>query len=419
MKRSILATVFLLTTFYLLLSAAPAGASAADDLRKAIEEKAKGLLEINNQIQATQKQIEQTQSQQKSLSKEIKTIDYGINQLNLGIKSSQINIEKLGLELQEVQLDINQINASVGTKKLALIILMRELYEKDGEGSLMMLLKNRSLAESVLENESIASLNNGISTEVTNLKELGQQLDGKFQTTSSKKKKIEVENSTLKNRKNIVADQKTERQQLLTQTKSQEKVYALVLDDLSKKQADISAEIEKIEKELRASIDPSLLPIPRPGVLAMPAAGVMTQDYGATAFAKYGYKGQFHNGVDIGAPIGSEVWSAEDGTVVAIGDQDQLCYRGAYGKFIVVQHDNNLTTLYAHLSRFGSVDGQLIKKGDIVKRGQLIGYVGRTGYATGPHLHFTVYAAQTFYMGASRVCGSMPFGGDLNPRNYL
>ncbi|MEK7566353.1 MAG: M23 family metallopeptidase, partial [Patescibacteria group bacterium] len=95
------------------------------------------------------------------------------------------------------------------------------------------------------------------------------------------------------------------------------------------------------------------------------------------------------------------------------GNQDKYCYRGAYGKFVVVEHENNLTTLYAHFSLITATQGKEVRRGD------LIGYVGRTGYATGPHLHFTVFASQTFRMGPSLMCGPMPFGGDINPTNYL
>jgi murein DD-endopeptidase MepM/ murein hydrolase activator NlpD len=139
----------------------------------------------------------------------------------------------------------------------------------------------------------------------------------------------------------------------------------------------------------------------------------MTQGYGATAFAKNGYQGHWHNGVDLAASIGTPVLAAEDGEVVATGNQDAYCYRGAYGKFIVIKHNDNLVTLYGHLSK------QIVVKGDVVKRGQVIGYSGMTGYATGPHLHFTVFAGPTFYMGPSKVCGPMPYGGDLNPLSYL
>ena len=139
----------------------------------------------------------------------------------------------------------------------------------------------------------------------------------------------------------------------------------------------------------------------------------MTQGYGATDFAKNGYQGHWHNGVDLAAAIGTPVLAAEDGTIMAAGNQDLYCRKGAYGRFIAINHTDNLTTLYGHLSRI------LVAKGDIVKRGQVIGYSGQTGYATGPHLHFTVYAQATFYMGISKACGPMPYGGDLNPIGYL
>lgn len=403
--------MLLASRFYTLDSRALA--ATPEELRQAIEEKAQRLQEVNEQIQATQKQLNTVQQQKSSLQKELKSIDYSINQLNLGIKSSQINVEKLNLELQEVQNDINEIRSSVSNKRLAIIKLLRALYENDRGGLLVSLLKNQSLAAGLLESESIANLNSGLSIELENLKSLNQQLDQKFQITSDKKGRVETENKNLKNRREIVGEQKSERQNLLSQTKNTEKAFASLMDNLEKRQAEISAEVEAIEKELRSKIDPSLLPIPRPGVLSWPLTGILSQGYGNTEFAKNGYRGKFHNGIDIAAPLGTEIAAAENGKVVATGDQDQYCRRGAYGKFIVIEHENNLTTLYAHLSRI------VVQKGDVVSRGQLIGYVGRTGYATGPHLHLTVYASPTFYMGASRTCGTMPLGGYLNPIDYL
>ena len=186
-------------------------------------------------------------------------------------------------------------------------------------------------------------------------------------------------------------------------------------EDDQKRQQEIADEIESIDAELRSKIDLSLLPVAKPGILGLPVEGVamITQRYGATDFAKSAYRGKLHNGIDFRAVVGSPIIAAEAGIVVGVGDQDAYCYRGAYGKYIAINHGNNLTTLYAHLSR------QVVKKGQKVERGELVGYSGRTGYATGPHLHFTVFAQPTFYMGQSRTCGLMPFGGDLNPIGYL
>ena len=84
-----------------------------------------------------------------------------------------------------------------------------------------------------------------------------------------------------------------------------------------------------------------------------------------------------HRGVDYAAPTGTPIRAAGDGKVSFRGVQ------GGYGNTIVLQHGGNITTLYGHLSRFGSArDGARVSQGDV------IGYVGQSGLATGPHLHY-------------------------------
>jgi murein DD-endopeptidase MepM/ murein hydrolase activator NlpD len=87
------------------------------------------------------------------------------------------------------------------------------------------------------------------------------------------------------------------------------------------------------------------------------------------------YKGR-HKGVDLTAPTGTAVFAAMDGEVVLAGKHKQ------YGNYVVVEHGNGVITLYAHHRL------NLVHPGDIVRRGQKIAEVGRTGNATGPHLHF-------------------------------
>ncbi|MGW8370273.1 MAG: M23 family metallopeptidase, partial [Gammaproteobacteria bacterium] len=84
-----------------------------------------------------------------------------------------------------------------------------------------------------------------------------------------------------------------------------------------------------------------------------------------------------HRGVDYAAPTGTEVYAAADGKVASRG------VNGGYGNAVVLEHGGNITTLYAHLSRFGKFG-----PGARVKQGDVIGYVGSTGQATGPHLHY-------------------------------
>jgi murein DD-endopeptidase MepM/ murein hydrolase activator NlpD len=85
-----------------------------------------------------------------------------------------------------------------------------------------------------------------------------------------------------------------------------------------------------------------------------------------------------HRGVDYAAATGTPIWAAGDGKIAFIGT------KGGYGKTIILQHGSRYSTLYGHLSRFHKG----LKIGSQVRQGDVIGYVGMTGLATGPHLHY-------------------------------
>ncbi|MCP5140726.1 MAG: peptidoglycan DD-metalloendopeptidase family protein [Gammaproteobacteria bacterium] len=85
-----------------------------------------------------------------------------------------------------------------------------------------------------------------------------------------------------------------------------------------------------------------------------------------------------HRGVDYGASTGTPIRSTADGTITKLG------WSNGYGKVVTIQHAGRYSTLYAHMSRFAPK----LKEGSRVSQGQVIGYVGKTGLATGPHLHF-------------------------------
>lgn len=122
-----------------------------------------------------------------------------------------------------------------------------------------------------------------------------------------------------------------------------------------------------------------------------PAAGRLTSGFGMRRSPFNRTVMQFHGGIDIAGVHGSPIYATAEGTVTL------AAYRGGYGNTVIISHGYGLETYYAHLSRFAVSSGQW------VKRGQVIGYMGRTGRVTGTHLHYEV-----------RVNGVA-----VNPINYI
>src|SRR6056297_950861 len=105
--------------------------------------------------------------------------------------------------------------------------------------------------------------------------------------------------------------------------------------------------------------------------------GVVTSNYGLRA-SPFTHKQHFHHGIDIAAPQGTAVQAARGGTAVATGAG------GILGRYVVLQHEGNFTTIYGHLEEI------FVEKGHKIGAGAIIGTVGSTGMSTGPHLHFEI-----------------------------
>jgi murein DD-endopeptidase MepM/ murein hydrolase activator NlpD len=111
--------------------------------------------------------------------------------------------------------------------------------------------------------------------------------------------------------------------------------------------------------------------------IKMPVQGRLTSGFGERFHPILGYE-RFHAGLDLAAAAGTPIVAAADGKVVSAG------WSGGYGQAVEIAHAGGIETKYGHMSRIAAYAGE------IVRRGEVIGYVGSTGLSTGPHLHFEV-----------------------------
>ena len=139
-----------------------------------------------------------------------------------------------------------------------------------------------------------------------------------------------------------------------------------------------------------------------------PVVGTIRSPFGARNDPFSG-EGAFHKGIDVAAPIGTDVHVTADGTVEAAG------YSGRYGKLIIIDHGNGVETCYAHLSEF------LVVPGQEVRRNEVIALSGATGRVTGPHVHYEVRVAGTpvnpfKYMGKQEAVAQTVKQAQIAPR---
>lgn len=368
---------------------------------------------VQQQLDAAKAKLNSTTGQRKSLQAEVNRLEGQIDQLELGIQEDEITAERLGYEIKVLNGDVVTLKEKMKDKQSTIGALLVRMQKTEGTSPLISLLGADSLSDTIREASATKSLQDQMSADLASLRDIQENVLGKITESDAKKTEAEIRSEAAEAKRSIIADQQAERARVLASTKTAESAYQKQVAVLQEQQKKIAAEIEATDAALRAKINKSLLPTSGQGVLGRPVTGPITQGYGATSFAATGYAGKWHNGLDFGTPLGTPIYASADGTVSAVENQDAFCPRGAYGRFTTVTHTNGLVTLYAHQSK------QAVSVGQAVKRGQVIGYTGMTGYATGPHLHFTVYAQSTFRIGATRVCGPGPQGGDLNPMNYL
>ena len=160
------------------------------------------------------------------------------------------------------------------------------------------------------------------------------------------------------------------------------------LNDLLLAEIEVAERIDQLvaeqEQERMAAAMQSGASVSGSGSWAWPCPGCsyITSRFGNRFHPIFG-EWRYHSGLDIGAGYGSAVTASDGGTVIMAD------VNGGYGNCVMINHGNGFYTLYGHLS------GYAVSEGDAVGQGQVIGYVGDTGWATGPHLHFEIRSGST------------------------
>ena len=403
---------------------------------KEIEALENQIKEREKKIQSTEKEIEGINQELNQIYKQKDTLEGELRNLTLTNKKneSQIylteeNINKGKLHLQSLEGFIGSNTENIETIQAILIKNYRRSNEFEMESVDISFLLDSSLFEILRYIEEIDQYSLS----------LHEQLDAlEFETYRLEKNKVEVidekislqqQQIELEDRRKLYKFSIQNKEILVTQTKNSEVAYQELLNQKTREQLELQKEVSEYESRIEYLRDPESVPSPRKGLLQLPfeALARVTQNFGETSFAaanarKYGRP--FHDGIDFGISSGTKLFASADGKIIGLGNTDVVRQCQSWGKWILIEHDFGLTTLYAHLSLIK------VKFGQRVREGELIGYSGNTGFSTGAHLHFGVYDTNGIEVvpyerisSSSRCRGLLvpvaALDAKLDPRDYL
>lgn len=397
-------------------------AQSAEELQSRIGQRNDTIKQLEEEIKKYQIEIEALGKEASSLKNTIAGLDLTKKKLETDIKVTQNKIDSTNLQIKQLSLDISDKSERITESKRVIAQSLANIDRLDSNSLFEHVLGANSLTEAWHSTEELNILQAGIIERIKNLQTVKVSLEGNKKATEAKKAELLALQKDLSVQQRAVTETTKEKNAILAETKNSEATYSKLLAANKKQIADFEREVDALEAALKIIIDPSSLPTGK-GVLQYPLDKVkITQYFGNTPFASKNpqvYKGSSgeHNGVDFAASIGTPVKASATGVVSNVINT-RLTLKCGYGNWISIKHPNGLTTLYAHLSATN------VSVGQTVYPGETIGYSGNTGFTTGPHLHFGVYATEGFKVTQSSSCSriTIPYASlnaYLNPLSFF
>lgn len=392
-QRSFIAFLCGLALIPAVFSAFPAFAQQTeiDRLKNEIDSRNDRLSEIDKEIAKYELQLMEVGSEKKTLQNAIAQLETERKKVNAEINKTENLIASTDLEINKLILEINRTETDINKTEAAIAAVIRTQY-KQGEQSLIeLLLQYDKLSEFWSAFETHENVRDVMATKVAELDVFRDLLAEQRGTNENRRAELANLKGQYQDQNEVLVNNKAEQNQLLVATKNEEANYQALLKDKQVAREQLVKELRDFESKLQFILDPSTVPTLGTAVFNWPVANVIiTQLFGGTEFAArnssvYGGRA-YHPGVDFGIPRGTAILAPLSGVVRATGNTDIVPGCLSWGKWTLIDHANGLSTLYAHQDVISVTPGQK------VSTGETIGYSGNTGYSTGPHLHFTVYA---------------------------
>ena len=326
------------------------------------------------------------ENQKSDLSSYVAELDGDLEQIQENIAGLKLRIEEKQTRIKETKAQLEQARADEEQQYADMVKRIRRMYELgDPEGRVIELLSQAGSLRELMNfadfYQRVVEFDRGLySTLLENRKyvELCEE-------------QLEIEQQILNESMQNAKEEEAAIETLISEKKSEIEAYEnqIATSDaaIREYEAQIRQQNEEIAMLETAIADEKRRILEAQGAIRRYDGGTFCQPLASYTRISddYGYRihpilkvQQFHNGVDFAAPRGTAIYAAYDGSVVAAG------YSSSMGNYVMIDHGDELFTIYMHASAL------YVEKGDVVVKGETIAAVGSTGRSTGPHLHFSV-----------------------------
>ena len=365
-----------------------------DKIQSRIDSAQDKLDDLSQQKSETEEYISVLQQKINLLQDKIDNLEDDKAALQAEIDATQANIEKTEKEINQTQIEIDKKQAEFDTVYEEYCQRLRAMYISGSASTLEVLLTCPDLSALLTRSEMIKSVSEQDSATLDELMQKMKEIEAEKKKLEEKKKEYDDDKKSLEEdkaslQKNIddTSSSKAELDSEVSECNALMKKLASQSSEYLEAIETDKAKLQAVENEISAAYSGSGSTGSGSGQLRYP-----TDSRAISAGYPNYSSGAYHGGVDFPVGSGSNVYAAASGTVILV---KYLTY--SYGRYLIIDHGDGLSTLYAHNSSI------LVSQGDHVTAGQIVAKSGSTGNSTGPHCHFEV-----------RVNGTQ-----VNPMNYL
>ena len=391
----VMAAVMLLS---LILSLIPTrvGAASSSEIKKQIAALQNEKKEIDAQLKEAKSHLKQNTNEIRGIVAQKDAIDQEVQLLHQQIFNINQQVATYALLIADKQDELD--DASIRLEELQLKNKERiRAMEEEGELSYWsVIFKAESFSDLLDRISMVQEINAADQRRLKEISEVGRKVSNVQAELIFEKSALEAVRSELDASETALAEKRSEADSLLTKLVAKGDEFEALIDESEDLQSDLMKQIAQKEKDLKAAEYKEWLAtyVPTkpsgtdttPSTQAPSSSGWIKPLKSYTITSPFGMRihpihkvERFHEGVDMAAPQGTPIYAAKDGKVTTTSFQ-----AGGAGYYVSINHGDGFASIYMHMTHY------IVKPGQHVSTGQVIGYVGSTGGSTGPHLHFGI-----------------------------